>query len=756
MRSLHFNARTVAAHLFVAAAMVLLNFSLPQREPLAFALLHAAIVIGFEPFTVCGAYVVASVTALSFEATLSAAVQAALYLVLAVIYRKKCRRMGYERLAYALVAQLPFIFLFPHAGYDVFPFAPVYQKLLIAALVILLTVLFEGAMEAVCLRLFRTRLGAGELAELATLWLFAGMGMLSSVGEPCFYLVSLGALLFFVVLAKSAAAVPFAVAISLPLTLYTHAADPIALFTVCACAALLVCPYGKAASALSLVAVFLGAMFFEGLYVRTPLEIALTVLACLLPALLAVCIPERLLRRAEKTLLFYRERALPRIAVNRSRRAVGEQLYEVSSLFRDIGQAFEAQNAPDHTASQIRGKLQMMLCNSCPNRGMCAKNRLFDSFDKLIAVGKAKGKVNLIDLPLELSQNCSNSAGLLFALNKLLAEYARMDMQLEAARAGRNLLAEQARGISEVLRELALEQSEEYVFSDEERRLASALAKEGLLAAEIFLYGEGAAFTASITLPHTASGKDVCRAASEALGRNLALSEKLPLGADRACFILRARPVYDASFGVASRVKEGETAGGDTHSILKIDERRFLVALSDGMGSGEEARAVSDRTLTLIESFYKAKMPSATVLSTVNSLIAFSSEETFACLDLAAVDLDTGIADVVKIGSPIGFVLSGETLQVLEGDSLPIGALEAVHPACLRVEMQEGDFLIFMSDGITTAFGSSSELCSYLSRLHPLNPQSLAEEILDNALGRYRGRAEDDMTVVTVKLTKSA
>ena len=162
------------------------------------------------------------------------------------------------------------------------------------------------------------------------------------------------------------------------------------------------------------------------------------------------------------------------------------------------------------------------------------------------------------------------------------------------------------------------------------------------------------------------------------------------------------------------------------------------------------------RTLTLLESFYKARMPSETVLSTVNNLLAFSSDERFACLDLAAFDLDSGIADVVKIGSPPGFVLSGETLQVLEGESLPIGVLDAIRPACLRVEMKEDDFLIFMSDGISTAFGSSAELCNYLSKLHPLNPQSLAEEILHEALRRFRGRAEDDMTVVTVKLAKSA
>ena len=78
--------------------------------------------------------------------------------------------------------------------------------------------------------------------------------------------------------------------------------------------------------------------------------------------------------------------------------------------------------------------------------------------------------------------------------------------------------------------------------------------------------------------------------------------------------MFKRKPRFDASFGIAACPKHGETASGDTHSILKIDERRFLVALSDGMGSGDAARDVSARTLSLLESFYKTGMPSDTCL----------------------------------------------------------------------------------------------------------------------------------------------
>ncbi len=748
--------KTLLIYTLTAVCMALLNFTLPFCEPLSFALLFAGIVCGLEPFTLCAEYVLASAVCADLYAFLSALIQAAFILIVACIYRRFRRKMGFERIVYALAAQLPFIFLFPHAGYALLPLTPTLQKLILGICFCFAALLFEGALSALLGRAFRTRLTAGELTQIVFVWLLAGMGIVFSLGTDVFYAVSLTALLFAAVLLKNASALPFAVVLSLPLCASTGSFLPIAHFAVFASVLLLLVPYGKAAAAVSLPVVFLAVMYFEGLFAQSTLEIVFRLIACILPAILVVALPERFFSRMRKTLLFYRERTLPRIAVNRNRRAVGEQLFEVSALFREIESAFDWKDSGDASPQKLRAKLMESLCDSCPRRGECERSGLGAALDKLIAVGMAKGKVNLIDLPVSLSKMCSGPSGLLFALNQILAEHGRVLGEIERAREGRMLLARQAHGVSEILRDIALSQSEEYAFSNEEDLVASALAKDGLLSSEVFLYGEGEGATLSVTLGSDERGGHIAEVCSKALGVPFALSEKIPLSAERACFIFKRKPRFDAAFGIASRKKEGETTSGDTHSILKIDERRFIVALSDGMGSGEAAHDVSDSTLSLLESFYKAKMPSETVLSTVNSLIAFSSEETFSCLDLAAVNLDTGMADIVKIGSPVGFVLSGETLQVLEAESLPMGALEAVHPAALRVELKEGDFLVFMSDGVTTAFGSSSELCAYLACMHPLNPQSFAEEILKDALARFGGTAEDDMTVLAVKLTKAA
>lgn len=180
-----------------------------------------------------------------------------------------------------------------------------------------------------------------------------------------------------------------------------------------------------------------------------------------------------------------------------------------------------------------------------------------------------------------------------------------------------------------------------------------------------------------------------------------------------------------------------------------------MIALSDGMGSGEYARRISESTISLLESFYRAKMPSSLVLSTINKLLTFSREETFACVDIAVIDLDNGAADVVKIGSPLGFILSGNTLKILESASLPLGILESLHPDASSYTLQENDVLLFLSDGITSAFGSSADLYETLKNIPASNPQQLADALLQQALDLYGGTAKDDMTVLAVRLFKS-
>ena len=157
----------------------------------------------------------------------------------------------------------------------------------------------------------------------------------------------------------------------------------------------------------------------------------------------------------------------------------------------------------------------------------------------------------------------------------------------------------------------------------------AALLNAGIVCSEIMIFGEEENLTVSLVTFGKADVKKIAAVASHLFQTTMMISERLMLSQDKFCCVLRKKPCFDAAFGVATIKKQGESVSGDTHTVIKIDERRFMVALADGMGSGEYARKISESTMSLLESFYRAKMPPSIILSTVNKLLTENAKLVF-------------------------------------------------------------------------------------------------------------------------------
>jgi stage II sporulation protein E len=194
---------------------------------------------------------------------------------------------------------------------------------------------------------------------------------------------------------------------------------------------------------------------------------------------------------------------------------------------------------------------------------------------------------------------------------------------------------------------------------------------------------------------------------------------------------------------------------GDTHSVMRISGDRFLVALSDGMGSGKNAESISSTSLSLIECFYKAGLNSDLILSTVNTLLAINTEDSFTALDVSVIDLKTCTADFIKYGSPYGFIINDNGIKIVEGSSLPIGIIEQLKPSVCTSPLNDGDVILLLSDGVSDAFGCSSDIIDFLRTLPAKNPQTLANQVLEHAISLNDGQKKDDMTALAVRVFKA-
>ncbi len=630
------------------------------------------------------------------------------------------------------------------------------QKIIFAAFAFLLSAAFSVALKALLRKFLKCRLRNDELLFCVLFFTLTGMGICRFLSVNAYMGIAFFVLLIFACATKDTDALVCAFVLSIPPALLAGISPE--RFFIYGIAVVLFIKTGRLAASCALLIVFFAFGYFDGLYAYETSKLVASLLSAVLPALLFILIPTPFIRGLENKLIFYREKHLSRVAINRNRAAIGEKLFEISSVFREIENTFSSLGTNEAEAAAkeyIRGCVLEEVCKSCPQRRICLHKNITAELDRLIEVGCLKGKTSLIDVPRALGDVCLFQSEILAAVNRQIGDYRKYMTETENAASGRTLLANQAQGVSEILKNLALEQSEPLkMYADKEKSLNVALLGVGIVCSELLIYGEEDNLTLSLVTFGRADVKKIAAVASQQLGANMIVSEKITLNQDKFCCILRKRPYFDAAFGVASARKKGELASGDTHSVIKIDERRFMVALSDGMGSGEYARRISESTITLLESFYRAKMPSGLVLSTINKLLTFSKEETFACVDIAVVDLDSGETDIVKIGSPMGFILSEKNVKVLEGSSLPLGILDSLHPDTAAHTLSENDVLLFLSDGITDAFGSASDLYETLKTIPIGNPQQLADTLLERALASYGGVAKDDMTAVAVRLFK--
>ena len=761
---LQYGYETALFYLAFFLGMLFLNFTMDRFEPFSLALLAAALATVERCVPMTGLFVLAGGLSLleGGYPFLVVAVQAVIVGGAFFLFERLGRPVKGEAVLVYFAAALAFLFL-----YGQFVYGDYIKAALVALVLFGLCFVFSGALRCLLYRAGRCRLAPEELVFCGAAVAAAGIGMYNCLGSYVYESIALAALLISCVLLRSSNAVLCSLVFSLPVSVCESAAAAAPLLTATAAYVLyaaLVLAALRAGKVPAAAVLFLADVFMRyftdyfvgggGIAAFSDPTFYLQMLMPFVPCLLFALLPEKWLQAVYARFRKIGEPQLTRASINRNRARVGERLFEISAAFKEIENVFltlDADTQPQEDAQNfLLRTVREEVCAQCEKRSECGRETE-EGLARLIAVGCAKGTVNLIDLPAALTAQCRNPSSVLFSLNKRLADCRRRAVGDENAAQGRKMFAEQARGLAEMLKSLALQQSAPVgIQAEAERKLKLALSRAGVLCEEALICGSEP--DVYLTTASNISGERLRAIAEGALGFRTAIAAKHAQAAGKTCWLLRRLPRYDAAFGIASATKAGEAACGDTCSVIRIDERTFLCALADGMGSGEYARRISDCALSLLESFYRAGMAGETVLSTVNRLLSFNREESFACMDMATVNLDSGRADIVKIGSPLTFLLSEQSVEILEGDSLPLGLLDGVRPTALERTLENGSVLLFISDGVTAAFGSSTDIADYLMLRRTENPQALADDLIAEALARTGGAPPDDMTAVAVRL----
>lgn len=296
------------------------------------------------------------------------------------------------------------------------------------------------------------------------------------------------------------------------------------------------------------------------------------------------------------------------------------------------------------------------------------------------------------------------------------------------------------------------------------RRVCECLKKAELPFEGVVVYGKGSRMCVEITKKQREScercARNIISRLNRELDARLAKSECVHRGGMCVMTLRKERPWRIAACA-AARKREGSSVSGDSHLLTEIKDGKYMLALSDGMGSGDEARAESAASVELFEDFMEAGFECDTALERINSLMLIKGggEDIFATMDVCTVDLYTGKAEFIKTGGMPGFIRGKKGVRLVGNGGLPIGIIEKMNRERIYTRLEDGDIIVMVTDGVTEAAPCESGKEEWLSELIEKNAKlpvdAIAEKIIEEAEKAQQGRIKDDMTVIAAKVWKA-
>ena len=488
-----------------------------------------------------------------------------------------------------------------------------------------------------------------------------------------------------------------------------------------------------------------------------------SVFAVLLGGLLFYLIPINGLEVLKSVLSGSLNKTAIRNIVNRSREGLCKRMYEISGVFSEMDHVFKSMVRGVLPAEEARSMLTQEIvdkvCGDCPEKNKCLRafgEETLNVLNDIVNAGFERGKATILDVPPFLSTRCNRTNTILTSINQLILSYKQYATMINNLNTSRVLIAEQLNGVSKIMRNLAEETKRNVTFDlNKESRLMEELSYINVVCTESVIYEQNAEISCVTLVVRNkdVENKQIEKVTSKICGGKMAVVSVDPSTTSGFSIVtLKTAPKYNVVFGSAGANKEGSKVSGDTYSFIRIGDDKFMLAICDGMGSGVKAEQTSNLAISLIENFYKAGFDNDIILTSVNKLLSLGNDEVFTALDICVIDLRKSIADFIKVGAPEGYVKNKNTLETVKTGALPLGILEEMQPSITKKVLLGQDLIIMFSDGVIDSFTSRETFKTFVNNLNTINPQTLAEEILDKTLENYKDKPKDDCTVVVARV----
>lgn len=200
--------------------------------------------------------------------------------------------------------------------------------------------------------------------------------------------------------------------------------------------------------------------------------------------------------------------------------------------------------------------------------------------------------------------------------------------------------------------------------------------------------------------------------------------------------------------------------GGDYYDVFNLDKSRLAVAIGDVSGHGLSTGLVMAMVKAAITTLVEEGADETSLFHRLNELVYRSTERrAFMTLAFTIFDLEHGTIRHTNAGHLYPYLLrKGEPPHAIESPSLPLGVRHDIVSRTVELSLQEGDAIVYLSDGIVEAQNESGDpwgfdqLEQLLAGETERSPDAIRDTILEAVAVHCGTRpADDDRTVMVLR-----
>ena len=332
-------------------------------------------------------------------------------------------------------------------------------------------------------------------------------------------------------------------------------------------------------------------------------------------------------------------------------------------------------------------------------------------------------------------------------------------------------VSEQLKNVSKAINNIANGIKENaYEYENEKKEVEDLLKEKGVALKELSIKKENSGritINAYTNICDNLEGKDcpikpIDKVLSKVFDEKFMLQDQkcgIRLNKNICSYLFTSDDRYIIQTGIAKTKKDDSIVSGDNISQIRLGDGKYMLAISDGMGSGADARRNSKIAISMLERLFSTGFDKETSINLINSAIMNANkEDMYATLDIEILDLYAGKMQILKNGACPTYIKKNKNVNIIKSTSLPTGIISDISVDTYDTDLTDGDIVVICSDGIIESnkeYANKELWVKYLlEEIQTDSPERIVDIILHEAIDNDFGKAKDDMTVIAFKVNK--